>query len=153
MSDYVTKLQDKEHNGLLPRTVLKAIADDNGDYINNTVTADDINAISLLRGLVIKEMGTGYIQFENGFQICWGRETTANTTGTVGAETIHGSVNFAKAFTVAPVVIMQAKNYAGTYYSIGVTPYSTYFTFAVKVNHAFQTAGTEQDWIAIGNWK
>lgn len=44
MATYITTLQDKDgSNGLLPKTVLKAIADDNGNYLDNQLTANDLN--------------------------------------------------------------------------------------------------------------
>lgn len=46
MATYITTLQDKDgSNGLLPKTVLKAIADDNGNYLDSGLAASDLNAL------------------------------------------------------------------------------------------------------------
>ena len=45
MSNYITTLEDKDDNGLLPRTVLNAISDGNGNYLDNQLTASDVNAL------------------------------------------------------------------------------------------------------------
>lgn len=46
MSTFIKTLKDKlKTNSILPRTVLKAVADDNGNYINSSITASDVNSI------------------------------------------------------------------------------------------------------------
>ena len=46
MATYITTLKDATNtNGLLPKTVLKAVADDNGDYLDSNLTVSDINAL------------------------------------------------------------------------------------------------------------
>lgn len=44
-TEITTLLDEDEQYYLLPRTVLKAIADDNGNYISNAITAAHINSI------------------------------------------------------------------------------------------------------------
>jgi len=75
MANYITTLKDEpKTNNLLPRTVLKAVADDNGDYLDNELVADDINALkdgafaALKIHRIIKSFGSvtmssnGYLQ-------------------------------------------------------------------------------------------
>ena len=46
MANYITTLQDKDGtNTLLPRTALKALSDDNGNYLDSGLSASDINAL------------------------------------------------------------------------------------------------------------
>lgn len=46
MANKIVTLQNTDKTeGKLPRTVLKAIFDDNGDYLDPELTADDINAL------------------------------------------------------------------------------------------------------------
>ena len=45
MSTYQTTLKDNNGNELLPKTVLKAIADDNGYYLDSSLSAADINVL------------------------------------------------------------------------------------------------------------
>lgn len=45
MSTYVTTLKDNSGNELLPKTVLKAIADDDGYYLDSSLKASDINPL------------------------------------------------------------------------------------------------------------
>ena len=99
MANYVTTLKDdSKTNGLLPRTVLKAVADDNGNYLDNQLLASDLNALkngkiadmtqdiqdnsdaitSLITG------GSGCLKFKVGsdtYAICWGTYNAGNMTG------------------------------------------------------------------------
>lgn len=46
MANYITTLKDEDKtNNLLPRTVLKAVADDNGNYLDSGLAASDVNAL------------------------------------------------------------------------------------------------------------
>lgn len=45
MATYISTLEDKNGDGVLPRTALKAICDDNGSYLDNALEASDINAL------------------------------------------------------------------------------------------------------------
>ena len=45
MSSYVTTLVDHNDNNALPITALKALVDDNGNPIDDTLTASDVNAL------------------------------------------------------------------------------------------------------------
>ena len=45
MANYTTTLLDDENNGMLPRTTLDSIMDSNGNYLDNQLTASDINAL------------------------------------------------------------------------------------------------------------
>ena len=53
MANYITTLEDKDGNGLLPNTALKAIVDENGDYLDNQLAASDV---SILKGGKIAEI-------------------------------------------------------------------------------------------------
>ena len=47
MGSFITTLKDDtKTNDLIPRTRLKCIADENGNYIDTAVTASDINSIA-----------------------------------------------------------------------------------------------------------
>ena len=44
MPSYISTLKDDDKtNNILPRTVLKAVADDNGSYLDSGLQASDIN--------------------------------------------------------------------------------------------------------------
>ena len=45
MANYITTLEDKNQDGILPRTVVKAIADKNGDYLSEDLVKSDIDAL------------------------------------------------------------------------------------------------------------
>ena len=45
MADYVTTIRDNDNNHMLPRTELKAIKDANGNYLDNTLAASDVNIL------------------------------------------------------------------------------------------------------------
>ena len=45
MADFITTLEDKSGNNLLPRTKIKAISDDDGNYFDSRLNASDFNAL------------------------------------------------------------------------------------------------------------
>ena len=45
MANYITTLEDNNGNGMLPITSLKALMDENGNYLDNQLTASDVNAL------------------------------------------------------------------------------------------------------------
>ena len=46
MASYITTLKDNtKTNDILPRTSLKAVSDDNGNYLDSQLTASDVNAL------------------------------------------------------------------------------------------------------------
>ena len=62
MANYITTLKNKDNTDhYLPKTVLKAVADDNGDYLDNGLAASDINVLkngALSSLLVVEEKTT-----------------------------------------------------------------------------------------------
>jgi len=105
-----------------------------------------------IRNLVIKDMGTGYIRFENGFQLCWGK-VTFSSSGTTGGE---GSKyeSYAKAFNVKPRIVATPLDYAGSYFTVGVGAVGTSeFVMSYKNNHSYGADNIEMVYLAVGTWK
>lgn len=106
-------------------TAEKAVAADNG------IAAFNVNNTST--------MPTGYIRFNNGIQICWGKTYSGNTSG---------SFTYPQSFSGLPSVMI-----SGT----GAYRYAFYVTKFTKTGFEYYRDGSgdtaKPQYIAIGSWE
>ena len=86
----------------------------------------------------VKAVGTNYIRYGNGLQMCWGNISTT-TSGT--------TVTFGAAFKDTNYILVNQ----GTGYSINAGHRSKTTTSVIIESSSTTSAGV--NWIAIGKWK
>lgn len=81
MSNKIVTLQNTtKTEGQLPRTVLKAIFDDNGDYLDNQLVASDINALKNGAISSLSGMRNVYINQETTSDLAGGSDSSVILT-------------------------------------------------------------------------
>ena len=105
---------------------------------------------------IISDMGSRYVQFSNGLQICW-----LSTTASMAVDTAYGSIyihnfnwTFAKPFVQEPAVAVGRAQW-GTSASWGTVAGISATSTDIRVMDFFQrtTGSTYITAIAIGRWK
>lgn len=106
----------------------------------------------------INSMGSNYIRYENGLQICWGRHDVAGVTssayGNIHASSISININFGAVFSSDPSITLSPLHKTNFFVG-GVLLNST--TGIRNINIFRGTEFTDQifsfSYIAIGRWK
>ena len=97
-------------------------------------------------------MGTGYIRFENGFQLCWGT-VEFSSPGTQGSE-VSKYVTYPRSFAYGPHIVATPTQYAGSYFSVGTNGVGTdEFAIGIKNNHSYGADTVRTVYLAVGRWK
>ena len=117
--------------------------------INGVTTQLDVHDANALT-TEIDSMGTGWVRFKCGLQICWG-----TTTITWSVQEQYASISFAKSFK-GDVSVSLTHARSGftpyTYSEISATSNSTFSVSYVTINADTSLIGC-LSWTAIGRWK